>query len=221
MVPRDSRWRVEGRQRHGQLHQSNRGRRHHSTGELDLPAPVGVAPPITSDPPFHAIARRLILPAFAPGPINALEPMIRELCSSLLDEVKGEEIFNASSMYARFIPPGVIRGMLGFPEGDTEKFFDFVHIILEGIDHPEEERLEEFMPVEEYFTAQIQDHMDNPRDDLTSYLLNVELDGQNWLSNTSSARCSLFSLPVSTPRGRPLAQHFGIWPVTPRTSSVW
>ena len=148
-------------------------------GELDLPAPVGVAPPITSDPPFHAIARRLILPAFAPGPINALEPMIRELCSSLLDEVKGEEIFNASSMYARFIPPGVIRGMLGFPEGDTEKFFDFVHIILEGIDHPEEERLEEFMPVEEYFTAQIQDHMDNPRDDLTSYLLNVELDGQN------------------------------------------
>jgi cytochrome P450 len=148
-------------------------------GELDLPAPIGVAPPITSDPPFHAIARRLILPAFAPGPINALEPMIRELCSSLLDEVKGEEIFNASSMYARFIPPGVIRGMLGFPEGDTEKFFDFVHIILEGIDHPEEERLEEFMPVEEYFTAQIQDHMDNPRDDLTSYLLNVELDGQN------------------------------------------
>ena len=139
-------------------------------GELDLPAPIGVAPPITSDPPFHAIARRLILPAFAPGPINALEPMIRELCSSLLDEVKGEEIFNASSMYARFIPPGVIRGMLGFPEGDTEKFFDFVHIILEGIDHPEEERLEEFMPVEEYFTAQIQDHMDNPRDDLTSYL---------------------------------------------------
>ena len=48
--------------------------------ELDLPAPIGVAPPITSDPPFHAMARRFILPAFAPGPINALEPMIRELC---------------------------------------------------------------------------------------------------------------------------------------------
>ena len=27
--------------------------------------------------------------------------------------------------------------------------------------------------------AQIEDHMDNPRDDLTSYLLNVELEGQN------------------------------------------
>jgi cytochrome P450 len=147
--------------------------------ELDLPAPIGVAPPITSDPPFHAIARRLILPAFAPGPINALEPMIRELCSSLLDKLEGEEIVNAGTKYAQYIPPGVIQGMLGFPAEDIEKFLEFVHIIVETIDLPKEEAIEAFMPVEEYFTAQIEDHMDNPRDDLTSYLLNVELDGQN------------------------------------------
>ena len=32
-------------------------------GEDALPAPIGVAPPITSDPPFHAQARRLLPPA--------------------------------------------------------------------------------------------------------------------------------------------------------------
>ena len=69
--------------------------------------------------------------------------------------------------------------MLGFPEEDIEQFFEFVRIILEGIDHPEEDRIIEFEPVEKYFVAQIEDHMDNPRDDLTTYLLNVELDGQN------------------------------------------
>jgi len=147
--------------------------------ELDLPAPIGVAPPITSDPPFHAIARRLILPAFAPGPINALEPMIRELCSKLLDTMAGEDVVNAGTQYAQYIPPSVIRGMLGFPEEDIEQFLEFVHIILEGIDHPEEERIIEFEPVEKYFVAQIEEHMDSPRDDLTSYLLNAELDGQN------------------------------------------
>ena len=47
----------------------------------ELPAPIGVAPPITSDPPFHALARKLILPAFSPGVVNALEPQIRELCN--------------------------------------------------------------------------------------------------------------------------------------------
>ena len=148
-------------------------------GELDLPAPIGVAPPITSDPPFHAIARRLILPAFAPGPINALEPMIRELCSKLLDNMAGADVVNAGTQYAQYIPPGVIRGMLGFPEEDIELFLEFVHIILEGIDHPEEERIIEFEPIEKYFVAQMEDHIANPRDDLTSYLLNVELDGQN------------------------------------------
>ena len=30
------------------------------------PAPIGAAPPITSDPPFHQLARRLLLPPFAP-----------------------------------------------------------------------------------------------------------------------------------------------------------
>lgn len=29
-----------------------------------------------------------------------------------------------------------------------------------------------------YILAQIQDHRENPRDDLTSYLMNVEIEGQ-------------------------------------------
>jgi cytochrome P450 len=145
--------------------------------ELDLPAPIGVAPPITSDPPFHAIARRLILPAFAPGPINALEPMIRALCVKLIDGLEGD-VVNAGMAYAKYIPPSVIRTMLGFPEDDIERFIEFINIVLEGIDHPLEQRIEEFAPVEEYFVAQMEEHMANPRDDLTSYLLNVEIEGQ-------------------------------------------
>jgi cytochrome P450 len=145
--------------------------------ELDLPAPIGVAPPITSDPPFHAIARKLILPAFAPGPINALEPMIRELCARLIDGLDGD-VVNAGMSYAKYIPPSVIRLMLGFPPEDIERFIEFINIVLEGIDHPVEQRIEEFAPVEEYFRAQMDDHLANPRDDLTTYLLNVEIDGQ-------------------------------------------
>jgi cytochrome P450 len=143
-----------------------------------LPAPIGVAPPITSDPPFHQIARRLILPAFAPGPVNALEPRIRELCVKLLDQVQGQELVNGGVDYAQYIPAAVISRMLGFPEKDDDIFREFVHIVLEGVDHPVEQRIEEFAPIEEYFTTQIEDHQADPRDDLTSYLLNVELGGE-------------------------------------------
>ena len=58
-------------------------------GPDDLPAPIGLAPPITSDPPFHALARRLLLPAFSPKPIEALEPFTRDLCVELLDATAG------------------------------------------------------------------------------------------------------------------------------------
>ncbi len=141
------------------------------------PAPIGVAPPISSDPPFHQIARRLILPAFAPGPINALEPMIRDLCRRLLDGLAGRDEIDAGTEFAQFIPPAVIIRMLGFPERDEDLFREFVHVVLEGIDQPVEQRIEQFAPIEEYFAAQIEDHREHPRDDLTSYLLSVEVAG--------------------------------------------
>ena len=58
-----------------------------NTGRPDIPPPVGFAPPITSDPPFHNIARRLLLPPFAPKKIEPWEPEIRRLCNTLLDEI--------------------------------------------------------------------------------------------------------------------------------------
>ena len=142
------------------------------------PAPIGVAPPITSDPPFHQIARRLILPVFAPGPVRELEPMVRALCERLLDEIAGARVLDAATQYAQFIPPAVIIRLLGFPEADEELFREFVHVVLEGVNHPVEQRIEEFAPIEEYLNAQIEDHRAHPRDDLTSYLLGVEVAGQ-------------------------------------------
>jgi cytochrome P450 len=141
-------------------------------------APIGGAPPITSDPPFHQIARRLILPAFAPGPINAMEPQVRALCTKHLDSLKGRVEIDAGGDYAQFISPGVIATMLGFPEEDEDLFRDFVHLVLDLVDLSPEVRGPMFMPMAEYFDAQINDHLANPRDDFTSYLLNVEIAGE-------------------------------------------
>jgi cytochrome P450 len=141
-------------------------------------APIGGAPPITSDPPFHQIARRLILPAFAPGPINALEPQVRALCEKHLDSLAGRSEIDASADYAQFISPGVIATMLGFPEEDEDLFRDFVHLVLDLVDLSPEVRGPMFTPMAEYFDQQISDHIANPRDDFTSYLLDVEIGGE-------------------------------------------
>jgi cytochrome P450 len=150
-------------------------------GDLALPAPIGLAPPITSDPPFHNMARRLLLPAFAPKKIEPWEPEVRVLCRKLLDEIgevtPGESIIDAAVQYAQNIPVNVIGRMLGFPEKDEALFRKFVHDVIERITEEPGTRdgLDE---LGEYIYDQILDHRENPRDDLTSYLLGVEMDGQ-------------------------------------------
>ena len=79
-----------------------------------IPAPIGGAPPITSDPPFHAIARRVILPAFAPGPVNALEPQIRALCNQHLDQMVGRRVRRRGNGLRAVHPAGRHRADAGF-----------------------------------------------------------------------------------------------------------
>jgi cytochrome P450 len=143
-----------------------------------LPRPIGVAPPITSDPPFHMEARRLLLPAFAPKKIADLEESCRELCRTLLDEIGDASEFDASLAFAAHIPPTVIAKMLGFPPEDLDYFLEIVKHTLEDIAKPGAERIENSMRTDAYLEKQINEHLDNPRDDLTTFLLEAELGGQ-------------------------------------------
>ena len=144
-------------------------------------APVGPAPPITSDPPFHQIARRLLLPPFAPKAIAEWEPDVRRLCNELLDRVgdvvAGDTIVDAAVQYAQSIPVNVIARMLGFPPEDEDVFRGFVHTVLENVNVSAEEREEAFGPLDVFLDRQIEEHLAHPRDDLTTYLLNAEIGG--------------------------------------------
>ena len=152
-----------------------------SNARPGIPAPVGPAPPITSDPPFHQVARRLLLPAFSPKAIDPWEPDVRRLCNELLDRIgvvaAGETVVDAAVQYAQSIPVNVIARMLGFPPDDEEVFRGFVHDLIEQVELPAEERIANFQRLDHYLDEQIADHVARPRDDLTSYLLGVELDG--------------------------------------------
>ena len=147
-------------------------------GDEAPPAPIGVAPPITSDPPFHEIARRLLLPAFAPRPINALEDFTRELCNRLLDEIGDDEFVDGSVQYAEHIPVGLIAKMCGLPPEDGDLFRSFVKTVLEAVDLPIEERIEAFAPIEEYIGDVIVQRRATPGDDLITYLVETEIAGE-------------------------------------------
>jgi cytochrome P450 len=141
-------------------------------------APVGGSPPISSDPPFHHDARKLLLPAFTKTAVTRQEPGTRRFCHSLIDAFAGQDVVDAARDYAQHIPVRVIADMLGFPPEDGPQFRTFVEDLLEGINLPPDERIERVSRLFDYLLVQVHDHIENPRDDLTTYLLNVELYGQ-------------------------------------------
>jgi cytochrome P450 len=141
-------------------------------------APVGGSPPISSDPPFHHDARKLLLAAFTRTAVTKQEPATRTFCHSLIDMFKGQDVVDAAAQYAQHIPVRVIAGMLGFPPQDGPQFREFVKDLLEGINLPAEERIARVSRLFDYLLAQVHDHLDNPREDLTTYLINAELHGR-------------------------------------------
>ncbi len=147
-------------------------------GPDDLPAPIGVSPPISSDPPYHGLVRRMLLPAFTPGPVTALEPFTRDLCRELLTATEGRSSFDAAVEYAQHIPVRVIVKFLGFPTEDADMFRSIIRLVLEEVDLPPDEREERFGEVDAYMDAQIEDHRAHPRDDLTSFLIGAEIGGR-------------------------------------------
>ncbi|KAB8193970.1 cytochrome P450 [Nonomuraea phyllanthi] len=141
-------------------------------------APIGGSPPISSDPPFHHDARKLLLPAFTKTAVARREPATRAFCHSLLDALEGQDVIDAARDYAQHIPMRVIADMLGFPPEDGPRFREFVENTLEGVNLPPEERIARMDQLFDYLLVQIRDHLDRPRDDLTTYLIDAELYGQ-------------------------------------------
>jgi cytochrome P450 len=140
-------------------------------------APIGGSPPISSDPPFHHDARKLLLPAFTKTSVSRQEAATRAYCHSLIDDFAGRDVVDGAAEYAQHIPMRVIADMLGFPPEDGPQFARFVENTLEGVNLPPEERIERMGELFEYIYDRIREHIASPRDDLTSYLLDVELYG--------------------------------------------
>ena len=136
------------------------------------------APPITSDPPEHTWARRLLLLPFSAKAIARWEPETRELCRSLIDGFIDQGRADAAADYAQQIPPRVIASMLGIPKDMAGTFTEWVRGFLElGLTNADLQN-EAAREIFRYLWERIEEHKEHPQDDLISYLLASEVGGQ-------------------------------------------
>src|SRR3990172_8995297 len=136
------------------------------------------APPITSDPPEHTWARRLLLLPFSAKSIARWEPETRELCRSLIDGFIDQGRADAAADYAQQIPPRVIAGMLGIPTDMASTFTDWVQGFLEyGLTNADI-RGEAARSIFGFLRERMDERKERPGDDLISYLLGSEVNGR-------------------------------------------
>ncbi len=134
-------------------------------------------PPITSDPPLHTWTRRLLLPWFSHARVATYEPMTRALCGSLIDAQLEHGRADAASGYAQQIPVRVIGAILGIPEELADTFTGWVRDVLEFADDPR--RVERGMfGIGYYLWDRINERRDHDGDDLLTYLLHAEVEGE-------------------------------------------
>jgi hypothetical protein len=133
---------------------------------------------ITSDAPDHTPERRLMLPFFAPKAVEKYREHTQEICRRLIREFIEDGQADIAENYARQIPPRIIALILGIDPEMADEFTTWVQGVLEfGLQDPE---VGEYYgeKIRNFFIGEVLDRMENPGDDLISFLIQAELDGE-------------------------------------------
>ena len=140
------------------------------------PEAQGGAPPITSDPPRHRLARMKIMPPFSGHEIKKLIPRTREICNHLIDQFADKGAFDGAEDYAQNIPVHVIAHMLAIPEADADQFRKWIRlIVIDGV-IDDEAMHTGLYELTNYFLERLPERRANPGDDIISFLLQQTYD---------------------------------------------
>jgi cytochrome P450 len=156
---------------------------------------------ISMDDPRHGRLRRIVSRGFTPKALAQLEHDVKRRAAAVVDEVidKGECDFVTE--LAAPLPLGIICDLMGIPAGQTQFVFDQTNVIL-GLGDPEyvspgtnplAAALNAGSALAQLMNELAKERRENPQDDLTSRLLNAELDGE---SLTDQELASFFILLV-------------------------
>jgi cytochrome P450 len=141
--------------------------------------PLGAPPSILEmDPPQHNRHRKLVIQAFTPRAIAALEPRIRAIARESVEALPLGEPVDFVGAVASPLPMYVIAEMLGVPRADWPDFRRWSDAMVRagggGFDADTAAALGELFA---YFGRELAGRRRAPREDLVSVLARAEIDG--------------------------------------------
>ena len=133
---------------------------------------------INQDPPEHTRFRHIISKGFTPRGIGALREDLEKRTRRIITEARERGSGNFVEEVAAELPLQAIADLLGVPQEDRAKLFDWSNQMM-SYDDPDYGGDPEAASIEilSYFMAMAEDRKANPRDDLVTKLITADIDG--------------------------------------------
>lgn len=132
--------------------------------------------PVEIDPPHHAKYRAFINPLFTPKAMTKLEGKIRSYAVEYIEAFRARGACEFMSEFAFEFPIKVFLELMEFPLSNTKQFLEWETGLLHEMDMAK--MAEATRNVVGFLREQIEDRRKNPRDDVISYALAVEVEGR-------------------------------------------
>jgi len=130
------------------------------------------------DPPHHTKLRGIVSRGFTPRAIHSLRSVLAERAARIVTAAAEKETGDFVTDVACELPLQAIAELLGVPQEDRLKLFDWSNEMV-AYDDPEYELEPETASVQilSYFMAMAEDRKQNPRDDIVTKLVHADIDG--------------------------------------------
>ncbi|GAA5153411.1 cytochrome P450 [Pseudonocardia eucalypti] len=133
--------------------------------------------PLELDPPDHTAYRRVLAPMFAPKAVAARNAAIGDTCEQLIDALAPKGRCDFIAEFAQPFPTTIFTNMLGLPAEESDRFVGWNNVLLHSHADPDARR-RAGDEINGYLRELIEQRRAEPRDDLTSALLDCEVDGR-------------------------------------------
>src|SRR4051812_10090884 len=133
---------------------------------------------INQDPPDHTRFRQIISRGFTPRGISTLKDALQERTRRIVDEAREKGTGNFVDDLAAELPLQAIADLLGVPQEDRHKLFDWSNQMM-SYDDPDYEDTPDIAAAEilGYFMGLAEERKANPQDDLVTKLVTADVDG--------------------------------------------
>ena len=139
---------------------------------------------LAMDDPDHLRLRTLVSKGFTPRRIRELEPHVTEIAVQhldlLLDKARSNETVDYVDEFAGKLPMDVISELMGVPEPDRTQVRAWADGVMhrdEGVTDVPPAAVEASINLIVYYQGMVAERRKNPTDDLTTALLDAEIDG--------------------------------------------